>query len=62
MVEEWWVLTEVNILTGNFYPDEPVDEVRGRVGRRRRRGERNRRRAGDDGAVDQELFGQYEEE
>jgi hypothetical protein len=32
MVKEWWVMTEVNILTGNFYPLELVDEVRSELG------------------------------
>jgi hypothetical protein len=62
MLKEWWVSTEVNILTGNFYPDELVDEVRGELGAAAAEAERNRRRARDDEAVDQELFGQYEEE
>ena len=54
-------MTEVYILTGNFYPDELVDEVRAELGAAAAEAERNLRRARDDEAVDQEL-GPYEEE
>jgi hypothetical protein len=62
MVKEWWVMTEVDILTGNFYPDELVDEVRGELGAAAAEAERNLRRARDDEAIDQETSGQDEEE
>ena len=61
-VKECWVTTEVNILTGNSYPDGLVDEVRAELGAAAAEAERNRRRARDDEAVDQELFGQDEDD
>jgi hypothetical protein len=61
MAKDWWVMTEVNILTGNFYPSELVDEVRAELGAAAAEAERNRRRARDDEAVDQEMFPAEEE-
>ena len=61
MVKECWVRTEVNILTGNFYPLELVAEVRSELGGAVAEAERSLQRARDDEAIDQEL-GPYEEE
>jgi hypothetical protein len=56
MAKEWWVMTEVNSLTGNFYPDDLVDEVRAELGAAAAEAERNRRRVLGDEAADREQF------